>query len=417
MTCAFARTVGASAHVTGVAPWSARVFRIRPRFGQTARAIGVEYWGLDGLKDAIVQILRIGSDGSLLEVHRYDEATVRKLIHFEGLDSVLVIIGARDSAGSFTLAFEEHAELSDVMVTPANAIAGSEMAVDPRAWSWTWMSPDVMVDNDDDGRADELLPFGQDNKLKVRLRNRGNIRSGPILVRFWYQPAVPTPAEDAWMPVVDSAGVHQELSGVRLDPDEFRWYTVDWTPADDGSGTMGFLVRVELAERHRSNDLRVPENDDNKSVTTTIMRVRPLNDPDFIDVRVRIVNGGAVCGVCPVPHGPDWSAEEEEGSESEPAFGIGTRRFRLTRRGQRVPFPMGTKELAPTGRHYYPVDPRTLPPGVASEDLVTIVAHSEGEALSGMSFEVAAVPTDGTDSKARAADHTAEGSGPTTLLS
>ena len=373
--------------VTGLAAWSARVFRLRPRQGQTLRNASISYQGGVGLDDALVQILRVGTDGSLSEVHRYDEASFTKVVNFEDLAALVVIVAGRDRSGSFTLGFEEHAEASDVMVTPANARAGSETPVDPEGWSWAWLSPDLMVDNDDDGRADELLPPGENNKLKVRLRNRGNVRSGPVAVRFSYQPAVVNPAEDAWRPVLDARGEPQELRGLQLDPDEFRWFTVPWAPAGDADGLAGYSVRAEVVEPARNGG--PPPNRDNKWTTTSVIRVRPVNDPDFIDVTVRSI-GGANCSACPVPRGPGWTAEEDAGGQIDSVVGVGTVRMRLTRRGVRRPFVPGSKELEPSRHRFYPVDPRTLPPGIAPEDLITIVGYAEDRALCGLTLHVGA---------------------------
>ncbi|MFT5478450.1 MAG: hypothetical protein ACI8Y8_003817 [Planctomycetota bacterium] len=399
-------------HVTGLTPWSSRVFRIRPRSGESAGAISVRLECHARLADVLVQVLRVGVDGSLAEVHRSQALDLTKVVAFDGLDSVIVIVATRDLGGDFTLLFGEHASLSDVMITPANARAGTETCVDPSGWAWSWLSPDIMVDNDDDGRSDGLLPTGMDNKLKVRLRNRGNVRSGPVMVRFWYQSATLGPSAEGWMPVRDASGERQELQSLRLDPDEFRWFAVQWAPADDGSGEAGFRVRVELTELHRTGPGQSPLNTDNKASSTVIRRVRPLNDPDFMDITVRSVNSGTGCGVCPVPHGPDWTAEKEQGeAEVDPHFGLSRVRFRLTRRGDRDPLAVGVKEPAPTPAHYYPVDARTLPPGISGSDLITLVAEAPGEALSGVTFEVV------TDNTPVADVGGAPGTGSATLLS
>jgi len=376
-------------HVTGVTPWSARVFRIRPRQGEQVGAISVSLMGVEGLGDVLLQLLRVGRDGSLIEVHRSEVVGFTKVIPFDGLDSLVVIVAARDVGGSFTVVFEEHAAVSDVMITPPNARAGTETCVDPSAWAWTWLSADIMVDNDDDGRADGLLPIGMDNKLKVRLRNRGNTRSGPVFVSLSYQSATLGPSSEGWIPVRDANGERQDLRGLRLDPDEFRWFTVQWAPADDGSGEGGFRVLVEITELRRSGDGQPSPNRDNKVSGTVVKRVRPLNDPEFMDITVRSVNSGSGCGVCPVPHGPEWTAQREEGEQPEdPHFGLSRVRFRLTRRGDRKAFPAGAKELHPSPPYYYPVDWRTLPPGLSSDDLITVVAETPDQALSGLTFEI-----------------------------
>jgi hypothetical protein len=44
-----------------------------------------------------------------------------------------------------------------------------------RAAGLPWVSPDIMVDTNNDNLDDTSVLFGENNKLKVRLRNRGNV--------------------------------------------------------------------------------------------------------------------------------------------------------------------------------------------------------------------------------------------------
>ena len=43
---------------------------------------------------------------------------------------------------------------------------------------WTWVSPDIWVDNDDNGVADRVVWFDVDNKLDIRLAQQGQRRCG-----------------------------------------------------------------------------------------------------------------------------------------------------------------------------------------------------------------------------------------------
>ena len=52
------------------------------------------------------------------------------------------------------------------MITRWNSRVGTEYEVDPKGWAWAWISPDVMVDNDDDVMADTQVFFGQNNSSK-----------------------------------------------------------------------------------------------------------------------------------------------------------------------------------------------------------------------------------------------------------
>ena len=112
-----------------------------------------------------------------------------------------MIVASRATAGDFNIPFDEIPSAADTMVTRWNSREGTEYETDPRGWAWTWVSPDVMVDNDNDGMADTQVFFGQNNRLKVRLRNRGNQAAANLQLDFWYQKATPHLSAAAWMPL------------------------------------------------------------------------------------------------------------------------------------------------------------------------------------------------------------------------
>ena len=119
------------------------------------------------------------------------------------------------SAGPFTVTASSAAAAPDVMVTRWHTVIKREYEIDSRNWAWTWVSPDIFVDNDLDGAADGEVFFSFDNKLHIRLHNKGNQAAAGIGVEFWYQDASGGLAT-AWLPVVNTGGVTQTLTGLSL---------------------------------------------------------------------------------------------------------------------------------------------------------------------------------------------------------
>jgi hypothetical protein len=73
-----------------------------------------------------------------------------------------------------------------------------------------------MVDTNNDLREDGSVFFAQNNRLNVRLRNRGNAFASNIRVNFWYQKATPYLTSAGWIPVRNTTGVAQQLTGLSL---------------------------------------------------------------------------------------------------------------------------------------------------------------------------------------------------------
>src|SRR5262249_11673238 len=181
------------------------------------------------------------------DVHRSDRTAGSKTVNMSGLTKVVVIGGSREQGGDFTVHFDEAASATDVMITRWNTAVGTEFEVDSAGWSWTWISPDIIVDTNNDELDDGNVFFGRDNKLKVRLRNRGNATaSNNIRVDFWYQKATPHLTTAGWIPVKNLGGVTQQLTGLSLAAGADAWFSVDWAPVDDGTHHPHWCVKAKV---------------------------------------------------------------------------------------------------------------------------------------------------------------------------
>jgi len=380
--------------VVGQHPWSARYYRISLDGASTPRMFRVRLNTAAGLNDPITQILRLGPDDSLVDIHRSDDAGYDKTISMEGLESVVVIVATRDQGGDFTVMFDEVALATDVMVTRWNTARGTEFEVDPRGWAWTWVSPDVMVDTDNDGLADPKVFFDQNNALKVRLRNRGNADATNITIDFWYQKATPYLSASAWIPVTDAAGVVQQVSDESLAQGSERWFTVDWAPINDGSDHDHWCVKVKVTA---SED----PNTDNKVALSNFSNVVVDSDSDLM-IRYSDLFGE----VQRIARGSRWIIDlvgdgdvlpSERGTSPCDGCGgtiIATSPHRVAWLGLRprqddlVLANAERMELSPNPASFYPADPRTLPPGVEPADLVTIAQVVHGEVVGGVTYRV-----------------------------
>lgn len=388
--------------------WAVRYYRISPDAGSPPRMLRIDFSTAAGMTDPLIQILRLGAGGTLLDISRSDLATYSKTINMDGLANVVVIVASRENGGSFTLDFDEVASDTDVHVTRWNSAVGTEYEVDPRGWSWTWVSPDVMVDNDDNGLADTEVYFDQNNRLKVRLRNRGNAPADNIGIEFFYQKATPHLSAAAWIPVQNSAGVVQTIAGETLDAagaaNDEKWFTVDWAPANDGTDYEHWCIKAVVT---------VPgdPNLDNKVVLSNFadVIVSSDGDTDTFNLLLRYPDFIRSLDMIVLPRGAKWTATLPEDFYIDLAKDRKDKRLfcdckprlvamipnRATLVGVKMTIMDKPRQfdgksglLKPRLNEFYPVRKETLPPGADPESLVTVAYKVDGEIVGGVSYQV-----------------------------
>jgi len=160
--------------------------------------------------------------------------------------------------------------------------------------------PDVMVDTNDDLLDDTSVFFGRNNKLKVRLRNRGNASASSIQVDFWYQKATPFLTSAGWIPVQNLAGTTQRLSGITMASGAEQWFSVDWCPVDDGTHHGHWCVKVKVS-------CPTDPNNDNKMAFRNFANVVAGGPDPVFSSLVRYVYWTERDRLFVVPRGPDWS--------------------------------------------------------------------------------------------------------------
>lgn len=380
--------------VVGQTPWSARYYRLTP--GSPApRMVRVQVTCTNGMSDPIVQVLRIGPGDALVDVHRSDKATYSKTINASGLSEIVVIVASRDGAGDFSVQIDEVASATDVMVTRWHTQAGREYEIDPVGYSWNWISPDVMVDNNNDGLADGDVVFGQNNKLKIRLRNRGNANASNIQVEFWYQKAGTGLPPSGWIPIQNLAAVTQVITGETLAAGAEKWLTVDWAPVNDGTNHPHWCVKAVVT-------VAGDPNTDNKQVFSNF-HVVPGGDGDRVPLLVYLAEFAAREDLHVVSRGK-WRLKVEVPPAARPprpipgpdpapfkAFTLARPRLATLRveKATNVQDWDGKERSArPREDRAYPIPKDALPPGVDARDLVTVTHVVDGVAVGGSSFLV-----------------------------
>jgi hypothetical protein len=348
------------------------------------------------MSDPLVQILRIGVLNTLVDLHRSDRTAWSKTINMAGLSKVVVIVGSPKHGGDFTIHLDEVASTTDVMVTRWNTAVGTGYEVDPAGWAWAWVSPDIMVDTNNDPLDDGSVFFGQNDRLKVRLRNRGNAPASNIRIDFWYQKATRYLTSAWWIPVQNTASVTQQLTGLSLAAGVDAWFAVDWAPVDDGTRQNHWCVKGLVT---------VPgdPNADNKMAFRNLNNVL-LSGPDTrFDASIRFSEWLDGDRIQIVPRGPAATLALTNPEVFPKPLSRGCDPCVLERRLiHGIPLDMAFAQLrvAPAewdrrstlqpeaSRTFYPLDERTLPPGVNSSEIVTVAYVRNSRPYGGVSYRL-----------------------------
>lgn len=391
---------------TGSVSFSSSVPRFGSRYyaitvGTSVTSARVEFTAASTLDSRLFQIVLIDQDSAVREIYRSDRSPYVKqfpnLRDGRRLDRIVLIASGAASAGTFSVTASAAAAAPDVMVTRWNSALRTEYEIDSRNWSWTWVSPDIWVDTDNDGVADDAVFVDVDNRLFIRLHNKGDAPASGIDVQLHYQDASGGLSPTAWLPIRNAVGITQSLSGLSLAAGATNQWSVDWAPVPSAA-SHHFCVRAIVT---------VPgdPNSDNKRVLSNFgnVRVRWLG---FAEIRLlrrnldparrRLVEAIAVPRLGP---GLCLSARDVRSLQSralEPGQAVPDVIRVVHRpvtpsapaRGLGHPSPAPTPRRRPDPQGHYPTDPRTLPPGVAGRPMVTIVNAVDGHPQGGVTILV-----------------------------
>jgi hypothetical protein len=356
-----------------------------------------------GFNSHLFQIVQIDEDGNVRDIHRTDSSSYTKRIaNAQGgkkLDRLLIVVSGCENSGSYNIDVDAVSPAPDVMITRWHSLMKKEYEIDSRNWAWTWVSPDIWVDNDGNGVADSEVYFNYNNKLNVRLHNKGNANASNIQVQLFYQSAAGGLSDAAWLPVRNKAGSIQTLTGLTLNSGTSNNWSVDWSPVPDGS-SHHFCVRAIVT---------VPgdPNTDNKRVLSNFGNVKtkfPFFDITLIrrnnlqidwPIRLRLIPR--------LPNNYRISSYDFKRQElvHMKAGEISVDKVRIYRSEKSQIHPHFDEYLdrlnvagvidccgkqGPDLQGEYSTPAESLPPGVAGRPMVTVVHEADGLALGGVTF-------------------------------
>ena len=364
-----------------------------------------------GFTSRIFQIALIDQDGAVRDIHRSDKASYSKFLtsirNGKRLVKILCAVSGTEAGGSFNLSATSATAGADVMVTRWNTAITNEYEIDSSNWSWTWVSPDIWVDNDNDGIADGVVFFNFDNQLHIRLHNKGNASASGISVNFFYQDASGGLSDAAWLPVQNTSGVTQSLTGLTLAAGATNDFVVDWSPAPSGASHHFCIRAIVYSPDVNTDNKRVLSNFGNVQVEFSkfsdlvLIRRNIFDVPEEINLRV-VRRMSQEFEISPRDLINLESITLKPGETFRDTIRISHRQLNQgpphEHQGRGI---LARIENRPDPTTFYPADPRTLPPGIADRPLVTVVHEVNGRAVGGFTY-VVEVAKSGTTERPRA---------------
>lgn len=388
-----------------------------PRFGSryfeitvdpTATTIQFQFAADPGLNSVLCQAVLIDQNDQVREIYRSDRILYKKRFPNDRggvlLKRIAIVVSGCDSAGSFTFSAGPVAAGPDVMITRWHSALRTEYEIDSRNWAWTWVSPDVWVDNNLDGIADGAVYFNTDNKLHFRLHNKGNKDASNIQVRLYYQDASGSLSSESWLPVCNKAGEAQDQIGLTLAAGASDTWQVDWCPLPSGS-SKHFCVRVIVESQ---DDV----NSDNKYAFSNFGNVLlPYNGASDVSFPRRPADAKRrAIDLLAIPRfGPEFALARRDLREQrlkllEPGetsidelriyhrpAGAGVTAMHAAPAGTgkgagpcRAPVREPMRKPDPSGN--YATDPRALPPGLAGKPMLTLMYRADGRVTGGITL-------------------------------
>src|SRR4030095_1131838 len=228
-----------------VDPFAARFFKVN--ISGSVDTFRIEFTSGSGFVRPLVQIVLVEPGNVVRDILRSDKTTWNRTMANirtgTALDHLLIIVSGTNTGGSFTLSIREVTPATDITITRWHHIMGTHYEIDSLGWAWTWVSPDIFVDNDSNGLADDEVIFNRNNKLYIQLHNQGHSNASNIDVALWYQDASGGLSDSAWQPVRNVSGAIQMLTGLTLAAGSTNKWSVDWSPVPSGTSNH-FCVRA-----------------------------------------------------------------------------------------------------------------------------------------------------------------------------
>jgi hypothetical protein len=230
------QNIAISKTVVGLPAYAAHYYRIT-RGALKPQMLRITLSAFGGINDPLTQIVSLDSQRAVIDISKSDRTSYSKTINLSGVASLIVIVASRMTAGDYTVTFDAVPAGPDVMITRWNSVLLTEYEVNSSVQAWNDTSPDVMIDTNDDLVPDASIVPGADNKLKIRIHNRGNLGVFGVSINLDYQASAQRLAPALWLPVRNASNVQQPINDVALtaagNPGDSQWAVVDWAPPDN----------------------------------------------------------------------------------------------------------------------------------------------------------------------------------------
>jgi len=195
-----------------VNPWAARYYVIN--IGAGVQTIQLDFSAMSGggLTDCLLQVVLVDNANNIVDIIKSKSLNYQRIIGNPtgNLKQLVAIVAGLSTGGTFDLQANSVGAAPDIMITRWNTEAGREYQKNPMDQAYDWDSPDIWVDNDDDGAEDQAYKeyqnsLGGSNHLYVRVRNKGTADAIGVLVRLYYQDASAGLRDDSWQAVMDKS--------------------------------------------------------------------------------------------------------------------------------------------------------------------------------------------------------------------
>ena len=370
---------------------------IRVAIGSDVEAVQVNFSSNPQGAAGLFQVALIDDFGAVRDVYRTDKQTwshtfgvTRNGVRIAYLYAVFVSTEVDAQCG---MSISAVAATPDLSITRWNCAEGTHYEVDPFAWGWAWMSPDIWL-NSQGGASAEPPLAGRQNQVYVRIRNQGNAGTGPFQILLEYQVADTIPLSPAgWTPIMDAAGNAVTLTGSDLAAGSTAILKGNWDVSPS-------LVTKPIAVRARISCPADPNVHNKRAVTIfgpalldldrpiTIRRhprwADPLWDPLRNPISV-ISRAPSMLRLAEPSMRPLASMENED---QEPIYEFQFIRsqanatrvhvHRVTSRSKLGERTRADSLIGPDPGNFYPVDARSLPPGMDRWQCFTVHLHGPG---------------------------------------
>lgn len=402
-------SVTLSSGAGSVSTFAARFYKVN--INSAVNTLRVDLTAGAGFTRPLVQIVLVEAGNVVRDILRSDRTTWSRTIANDrggtDLDHIMIIVAGTDTGGTFSLSVQDVPAAPDVMVTRWHHRGGKHYEIDSFWYAWTWVSPDIWVDNDNNGLADNEVYFNQNNNLYIRLRNQGNAGAAGITVDFWYQDASGGLSDGAWLPVTNAAGVTQQLTGVGLAAQSEGTWSVDWAPAPSGT-SHHFCVRAVVTvpgdpntdnKRCLSNfgnvvtaspylDLMLMRRAVFQEWESVEMQVIPRTEGKWFVSATDLHDLAQIKKPFPEPEiGVVDTIRVRKRAEFKPHTGQVLFEPKRAARGPCLGVVYETRRaIKPDPQGHYPTDYRALPPGLEGVPLITVAHVVNGVPIGGFTW-------------------------------